>query len=161
MKIGKLFIGNSLGADPFTDDTDNDGLTDYFELMKLGLMTDIRSNDSNNDGIPDIEEDPDNDGLTNIQEQAHGTDPLVSDTDEDSLLDGLEVIDLGTDPLSKDTDDDNLDDDSELRLGTDPLDPDTDDDGILDGDEIYISNQADEELGVTASITGKQAVPKL
>jgi hypothetical protein len=29
-----------------------------------------------------------------------------SDTDEDSLLDGLEVIDLGTDPLSKDTDDD-------------------------------------------------------
>jgi hypothetical protein len=149
------FVKSRIGADPFTYDTDNDGLTDYFELMKLGLMTDIRSNDSNNDGILDIEEDPDNDGLTNIQEQAHGTDPLVSDTDEDSVLDGLEVIDLGTDPLSKDTDDDNLDDDSELRLGTDPLDPDTDDDGILDGDEIYISNQADEELGVTASITGK------
>jgi hypothetical protein len=154
------FVKSRIGADPFTDDTDNDGLTDYFELMKLGLMTDIRSCDSNNDGIPDIEEDPDNDGLTNIQEQAHGTDPLVSDTDEDSLLDGFEVIDLGTDPLSKDTDDDNLDDDSELRLGTDPLDPDTDDDGILDGDEIYISNQTDEELGVTASITGKGDLAK-
>jgi hypothetical protein len=61
------FVKSRIGADPFTDDTDDDGLTDYFELMKLGLMTDIRSGDSNNDGIPDIEEDPDNDGLTNIQ----------------------------------------------------------------------------------------------
>jgi hypothetical protein len=73
------FVKSRIGADPFTDDTDNDGLTDYFELMKLGLMTDIRSGDSNNDGIPDIEEDPDNDGLTNIQEQAHGTDVVYVD----------------------------------------------------------------------------------
>ncbi|MDJ1420789.1 MAG: VWA domain-containing protein [Candidatus Methanoperedens sp.] len=148
------FVKYRIGADPFKEDTDGDGLTDYFELMKLGLLTDIRSVDSDSNGIPDAEEDPDNDGLTNLKEQTLGTDPLVSDTDKDSLPDGFEVS-IGTNPLLKDTDNDGLDDDSELRLGTDPLNPDTDGDGILDGDEAYTSVKTHDTLDVRVSITGK------
>jgi hypothetical protein len=148
-----MFVKSRIGADPFTEDTDNDGLTDYFELMGLGLMTDVRSVDSNSDGIPDAEEDPDNDELSNLQEQTYGTDPLVNDTDEDSLEDGFEV-NLGMDPLTNDTDGDGLEDDSELRLGTDPLNPDTNGDGIPDGEEIYISTNSDNDLGVDVFITG-------
>ncbi|KCZ72848.1 hypothetical protein ANME2D_01283 [Candidatus Methanoperedens nitroreducens] len=149
-----VFVKYRIGADPFKEDTDGDGLTDYFELMKLGLLTDIRSVDSDSNGIPDAEEDPDNDGLTNLQEQTLGTDPLVSDTDKDSLPDGFEVS-IGTNPLLKDTDNDGLDDDSELRLGTDPLNPDTDGDGILDGDEVYTSVKTHDTLDVRVSITGR------
>ena len=148
-----MFVKSRIGADPFTEDTDNDGLSDYFELMGLGLMTDVRSVDSNSDGIPDADEDPDNDELSNLQEQTYGTDPLVNDTDEDSLEDGFEV-NLGMDPLTNDTDGDGLEDDSELRLGTDPLNPDTDGDGIPDGEEIYISTSTADDLGVEVSITG-------
>ncbi|HJH28743.1 MAG TPA: VWA domain-containing protein, partial [Methanosarcinaceae archaeon] len=148
-----MFVKSRIGADPFTEDTDDDGLSDYFELMGLGLMTDVKSVDSNNDGIPDADEDPDNDKLSNLQEQTYGTDPLISDTDEDSLEDGFEV-NLGMDPLTNDTDGDGLEDDSELRLGTDPLNPDTDGDEIPDGDEIYISTNSDDDLGVEVSITG-------
>lgn len=153
------FVKSRIGADPFKNDTDNDGLTDYFELMKLGLITDVRSGDSDGDGMPDNEEDLDDDGLTNLQEQDYGTDPLVSDTDKDSLSDGIEVS-FGTNPLLKDTDNDRLDDDSEIRLGTNPLNPDTDGDGILDGDEVYSSIKKDDALGVRASITGKGDVAK-
>jgi len=153
------FVKSRIGADPFKNDTDNDGLTDYFELMKLGLLTDVRSGDSDGDGIPDAEEDPDNDNLTNLQEQNYGTDPLVSDTDKDTLPDGFE-INSGTNPLLKDTDNDRLDDGSEIRLGTNPLNADTDGDGILDGDEVYSSIKKDEALGVGASITGKGDMAK-
>ncbi|HIH45235.1 MAG TPA: VWA domain-containing protein, partial [Candidatus Methanoperedenaceae archaeon] len=147
------FAKSRIGADPFKEDTDDDGLTDYFELMKLGLITDVRMADSDSDGIPDPDEDIDSDNLTNIQEQAAGTDPLVDDTDGDTLLDGFEV-NLGLNPLSKDTDSDRLSDDSELRLGTDPRNPDTDGDGIPDGDETYTSTKQDSNLGASASITG-------
>jgi len=161
MNGGQLpsFVKSRIGADPFKNDTDGDGLTNHFELMKLGLLTDIRSIDSDSDGIPDAEEDLDNDGLTNLQEQSFGTDPLVSDTDKDSLSDGFE-INSGTNPLLKDTDNDRLNDDSELRLGTNPLNTDTDGDGILDGDEVYTSIKRDDTPGVSASITGKGDLAK-
>ena len=44
-------------------------------------------------------EDSDEDGLTNIQEYALGLNPLIADTDEDGLLDGVEVNDHKTNPL--------------------------------------------------------------
>ncbi|MFZ3385203.1 MAG: hypothetical protein WA144_14890 [Candidatus Methanoperedens sp.] len=153
------FAKSRTGADSFKNDTDNDGLTDYFELMKLGLLTDVRSGDSDGDGIPDAQTDLDNDTLTNLQEQTLGTDPLVSDTDKDSLPDGLEIS-FGSNPLLKDTDNDRLDDDSEIRLGTNPLNADTDGDGILDGDEVYSSIKKDDAQGVKASITGKGDLAK-
>jgi hypothetical protein len=63
------FVKSRIGADPFAEDTDSDGLSDYFELMKLGLLTDVNSKDSGGNGISDSDEDPDSDGLSNIKEQ--------------------------------------------------------------------------------------------
>jgi len=106
-----------------------------------------------------IDPDRDNDGLSNTEEQAvYNTDPNDPDTDNDELMDGLEV-DIGSDPLKgdtdgdtlldgaernihdsspllKDTDDDRLRDDAEILLGSNPRLSDTDEDGLLDGDEV-------------------------
>lgn len=61
--------------------------------------------------------DGDNDGLSDLAEKILGTNPYVSDSDGDSIIDGEEVI-PGLD-----------------QYVTNPIDPDTDGDGILDGDE--------------------------
>jgi hypothetical protein len=64
-------------------DEDGDGLLDRWEATY---------------GVQSPSEDPDLDGLTNLQEFQMGTNPLVADTDGDSLSDGDEV-----DPLSADS----------------------------------------------------------
>ncbi len=91
--------------------------------------------------------DDDMDGLTNVREIDLGTDPRDPDTDDDGLLDGIEV-DVGqTNPLSDDTDDDGLMDGVEdadhngivAATETSPLLPDTDGDGIQDGTELGLT----------------------
>ncbi|UXB09953.1 hypothetical protein GP476_00095 (plasmid) [Aeromonas dhakensis] len=100
--------------------------------------------------------DSDNDGVSDVDEKAHGTDPLKADTDGDGLNDGVEVtngsnpldpndpvvgggvdsdgdgVPNGTDP---DDDNDGVSDVDEKVHGTDPLNSDTDGDGLNDGDE--------------------------
>ena len=91
----------------------------------------------------DTNSDPDNDGLDNQSEFIAGTNPNLSDTDSDGLLDGLEANTYMTNPLDDDTDDDQLSDGLEvITYTTDPLDVDSDDDGLSDNDEvnIYSSN---------------------
>jgi MYXO-CTERM domain-containing protein len=91
----------------------------------------------------DVGLDTDDDGLVDFREAELGTDPNDPDTDDDELLDGLEVDVAGTDPLDDDTDDDGLLDGTEDadhdgavdETETSPLDPDTDDDGVQDGTE--------------------------
>src|SRR5690606_41915888 len=100
------------------------------------------------------------DGLAAGEDDAHpihapvpaGTDPDDPDTDDDGLLDGIEVDGSNpTDPLDADSDDDGLLDGEEdanhngaLDPGeTDPNNPDTDDDGRLDGIEVDGSNPTD------------------
>lgn len=141
-----------LGTNPFSNDTDNDSLTDEFEVFKTGTFP--TSNDSDGDGITDANGDLDNDGLTNLQEQSLGTDPLNPDTDDDTLNDGYEVNILKTNPLSKDTDGDGLEDDSEVKLGTNPLLADSDGDGKPDGNESYVQTFANTTAGVEVTING-------
>ena len=58
------------------------------------------------------------------------------DSDDDYLLDDIEVQ-IGTDPFLADTDNDGLSDNEELmEHKTDPINPDTDGDGYLDGEEV-------------------------
>lgn len=76
--------------------------------------------------------DSDDDGLSNPDELLQGTEPLDPDTDDDGLLDGVEVNDTLTDPLSVDSDGDGLWDGIEVGLGTNPNNPDTDGDGVID-----------------------------
>jgi hypothetical protein len=149
------FIKAEVHADPLKDDSDGDGLSDYFEVMKLGPYADPSESDHDGNGVSDALEDADNDNLTNIEEQAYGADPLLEDTDNDGLKDGYEVKVSQTDPLSKDSDNDGLPDDSEIRLGTEPNDPDTNNNGILDGNESYASHLSNVTLGISVSVVGK------
>ncbi|WP_017444946.1 Ig-like domain-containing protein [Gayadomonas joobiniege] len=71
-----------------------------------------------------VEPDGDSDGLGDNEEVfTWFTDPENPDTDDDGLLDGLE-IELSTDPNDTDSDDDGRSDGDEVNAGTDPLNPD-------------------------------------
>ena len=100
-------------------DTDGDGLADVYEIA-VGL--DPFSSDSDNDGVSDANEDLDGDGLTNQQEITAKSDLLVADTDFDGLSDS-EELSLGTSITEADTDGDGVLDGVEVANGQNPLDP--------------------------------------
>lgn len=118
-------------------DSDNDGLPDSWE-NQFGLDS---NNAVGNDGATG---DGDNDGLTNIQEYNNGTNPTVSDTDNDGVNDGQELLILSTDPTNQDSnslrspvnnagngvndgqedfDNDGFTNSDEISAGTDPFNP--------------------------------------
>jgi len=81
-------ISNLASAKSYVQDSDSDGLPDQWE-MAYGF----------NPTAPGEQNlDPDGDGLTNLQEYQHKTNPIVADTDDDGLSDGLEVM-ASTNPL--------------------------------------------------------------
>jgi len=75
-------------TNPQFPDIIDDGLDAFYEFL---IGTNPRAIDSNNNGIPDSEEDFDGDGLTNIEEQRFGSHPLLPDTDDDGVPDGLDA----------------------------------------------------------------------
>ena len=80
----------------------------------------------------------DGDGLSNLTEIQLGTAFDNPDTDEDGLIDGLEVNFYKTNPLVTDTDGDGLSDEAEVNIyHTDPIFADTDGDGLDDGLEVF------------------------
>ena len=110
-------------------DSDNDGLSDGWEQLYFGNLTQTGTDD------------PDHDGLSNAEELLAGTDPTKADTDGDGLMDGTEVKTFGTDPTKVDTDGDRLSDSDEInKYGTDPTKADTDGDGLSDQVEILLSH---------------------
>jgi|GEM_PF-5965013 len=97
-------------------DTDNDGLSDVYEVAN-GLD----KNDPN-----DAAKDTDRDGLSNFEEFQAGTDPNLKDSDGDLIPDGWEVAN-NLDPLTNntpqgDTDNDGITDFAEYIADTDPCD---------------------------------------
>ncbi|MBR0078990.1 MAG: VWA domain-containing protein [Synergistaceae bacterium] len=109
----------TFGTDPVEPDTDTDGLTDYDELNWLNYNP--LEIDSDGNGIPDGDEDPDKDELTNIQESNFGTNMILTDTDRDGLTDKEEVEKYKTDPLKFDTDGDGVGDGTEVIINSNPL----------------------------------------
>lgn len=135
----------------FSQDTDNDGLTDADET---GVY-----------GTDPLDDDTDDDGVTDGYELVVFCDPLNFDTDNDNLPDGLElgltspmgantntlagfyIADTDpattTDPTNNDSDSDGLldgvedanQDGSVDSFETNPNDPDTDNDGCSDGED--------------------------
>jgi len=81
-----------LGLSPDDTDTDDDWITDWYELNIFG--TDPLSWDTDNDGLADGAKEIENvsGAMIMVGELYLGTDPLNNDTDNDKLADGLEVI---------------------------------------------------------------------
>jgi len=97
-------------AFPDDVDSDGDGVSDAWEVVYFGDLTQDGTADGDGDGVNDLNEslagtdptvpqagttDTDGDGLTNQQEQQAGTNPALVDTDDDGLTDALEMA-LGT-----------------------------------------------------------------
>lgn len=73
-----------------------------------------------------------------IDENCDGTDSLCGDSDQDGLLDELE-LELGLDPFAADSDGDGIDDG--VEVGDDPVNPrDSDNDGVLDALDLDSDN---------------------
>ncbi len=99
-------------------DSDNDGLTDYFEYTLTN--TDPYKIDTNNNGINDAFDDEDSDGLSNLHECEKETNPLQSDSDNDGLMD-KEEEQYYTNPLNYDSDGDGASDGWEVCNYFEPL----------------------------------------
>lgn len=110
------------GTDPETFDTDGDGVNDGLEIYYGSNPLVADANVYPDRGVQQLL-DSDGDGLWDVDERGfYGTNPVVVDTDGDSIGDGEEVY-YGSNPMAYDTDGDGVDDGSELRLGWNPLDP--------------------------------------
>lgn len=130
---GNATSGNATDPDI---DTDGDTLPDYLE-KEYGC--DVNNPDTDGDGLSD-----------GYEIYILGTNPLLSDSDENGITDDLEDFDedqlnnleeyyADTDPFLDDSDFDELGDYEELKIyGTNPNNPDTDGDFVADSDEILI-----------------------
>ena len=128
---------DDLVVDPVpTEDTDADGLPDFWENQFFpGDLTKLSGN-----GDFDV------DGLKDGQEYTRTSDPTKPDTDGDGLTDLVETgtgtyvspTDTGTSPVKGDTDSDGRSDSAEISgtPKTNPVNPDSDGDTFLDGDEV-------------------------
>jgi subtilisin family serine protease len=101
-------------------DSDGDTVIDTLDNCPNDANTD--QSDVDGDMLGDVcDPDADNDGLLNTDEMIYGSNPLISDTDGDTLLDGAEVNTHGTNPTSSDSDSDGVSDGDEVNVyGTDP-----------------------------------------
>ncbi|MBE0598416.1 MAG: thrombospondin type 3 repeat-containing protein [Desulfuromonadales bacterium] len=82
------------GTNPFSPDTDNDGIGDLSD--NCPLIANVDQSDVNNNGSGDACDsfDTDGDDLTDAQEYALGTDPTNPDTDGDGVPDGADAVPL-------------------------------------------------------------------
>jgi uncharacterized repeat protein (TIGR02543 family) len=124
-----------LGTDPTKQDTDNDGAKDAVDAFSLDPAETL---DTDHDGIGDnADPDDDGDGLSDEDEiNIHHTDPKLADSDGDGLSDPNELQVHLTNPNLADSDNDGFNDGAEISHGTLPNVPDTDGDGFLDGYEV-------------------------
>ncbi|MBN1390559.1 MAG: hypothetical protein JXA22_07960, partial [Candidatus Thermoplasmatota archaeon] len=119
-----------IGCQDNDTDSDDDGLTDYQEVITYGCNPMDKTTDS--------------DSYEDKYEVDHGLYPNSSDTDNDGLLDddpyeGIQDTDTDGIINAKDLDSDNdgIRDEDEVKIHySDPTDSDCDDDYLLDGEEL-------------------------
>lgn len=129
-------------TDPHSKDTDNDGLSDYTEIVTNSSLPYFVDSDA--DTLPDIFEATNyiaRTSLTNISggltNAIHFTSLTNADTDGDGLFDDEEIYIYHTNPLMPDTDGDGMPDAWELSYHLNPLDP---SDAALDSDNDGLTN---------------------
>ena len=144
----------SLGSSPFGTDSDEDGLSDYYEIVVMGHQTMPGLADTDDDGVMDGDEDIDLDGVSNVMERDLGTDPLKLDSDGDGISDLAMVLGENMGSITGDSDGDGLSDESESRMGTDLLHVDSDRDGTPDGQEYHLQIISIDDIGLTIDILG-------
>jgi hypothetical protein len=135
----RLVYGN--WTNPTKNDSDFDGMADKWEDDNAGLDPTDAS---------DASDDEDTDGLNNLGEFNNNCDPNDSDSEDDGMWDGFEVI-FGLNPLIDDSlgdpDDDDLNNLQEFTLRltygswTSPISADSDGDTMTDGWEVYYHSQ--------------------
>ena len=112
----------SLGTDPLLADTDEDSADDAADNCPLDANEDQL--DTDQDGAGNVcDSDDDNDGISDEEEDANGTNPLLADSDSDSVDDNVDncPIDANGDQADNDQD----------QVG-DVCDADDDNDGVDD-----------------------------
>ncbi|MFC1609447.1 VWA domain-containing protein [Myxococcota bacterium] len=86
------------GLDPTLADSDGDGFRDGIEVASQGALDPFQPDP----GCDDAQLDSDGDGLSDCEESAVGTLTHDPDSDDDLVLDSMEVL-IGTSPLLDDT----------------------------------------------------------
>ena len=125
-----LYISSSDGtvtAIDFSQDSDNDGMDDWWE--------DLHGLDKNDSSDADLDADSDN--LTNLEEYNSSTNPTEEDTDSDGLSDSDEINTYLSNPNNIDTDGDELPDLWEVSNNLDLLNS---SDALFDADGDLVSN---------------------
>src|SRR5213594_4429755 len=85
-EIDGLVVERPLVTSPVMADTDGDGLADNEEwegVSRYGFITDPTDSDTDRDGLSDLDE------VTGLNRRP--TNPLLSDTDDDGVIDGLDL----------------------------------------------------------------------
>ena len=146
-----------------TDDDDDDGISDEYELKTIYpyLLFSGKGEDITDVTQIGTEDDYDKDGLTTLEEYILGTDVGVADTDGDGLSDYDEVYKYGTNPLDYDTDCDGMGDGVEIINGLDPLNQDTDNDGVLDDAEVIENQELISSIYDGININKTHAMPEI
>lgn len=85
--------------------------------------------------------DTDEDGLGDAQELLSGSNPRNSDTDGDTIIDPVEIVQWHSSPTKQDTDGDGLSDAGDLVFETSLILADTDGDSMDDREELFLVNR--------------------
>jgi alpha-tubulin suppressor-like RCC1 family protein len=103
--------------------------------------------------------DTDDDGLSDGIEVGGVTEPLKQDTDNDGLKDGEEVITYGTNPVLADTDGDGARDDVEVAAGTNPKLNSSLPKPVITSQPVSITNTAGGSATFSVTATNPAGVP--
>jgi hypothetical protein len=127
-------------------DFDSDDLSDVWELLWFGNLSQNPEGDFDSDGLSNIQEysnatnpksvDTDFDGMPDLWEIENLLDPNLDDSTGNADLDGLLNLaeyENGTDPNSGDTDSDGMEDGWEVEYDLDPKNNDANQDNDVDG----------------------------
>lgn len=131
----------------FTHDNLDNGVTYQYYVVAVdfadnpspdsSIVTGIPDTDTDGDGTFDlVDKDDDDDGLSDIKEAQEGSDPLNSDSDEDTYIDGEDAFPVNPKEW-KDSDNDGYGDANEDAFPRDPDEwDDSDGDGIGDNSDF-------------------------